>query len=147
MKIAVVLGTSRSDGNTKALVDAFVKKSGATLFELTHYQLSFYDYEHTNRDDDFLPLIKELIDFEHIVFATPVYWYSMSAQLKVFFDRFSDLLTIEKELGRQLKGKTCSVLSTGFNDELPTCFVQQFELTAAYMQMGFTGCVYQQYST
>ena len=66
----------------------------------------------------------------------------MSAQLKVFFDRLSDLLTIEKDLGRKLKGKSISVLSTGYNIELSTCFIQPFELTANYMQLEFKGCEY-----
>ncbi|WP_447400189.1 flavodoxin family protein [Vibrio harveyi] len=142
MKIAVILGTSKSDGNTRNLVDSFVEKSGAELFDLSNYSISFYDYEHNNRSDDFLSIIHELVDYDHFVFASPVYWYSMSAQLKVFFDRLSDLLTIEKDLGRKLKGKSVSVLSTGYNAELPDCFVQPFELTANYMELEFKGCEY-----
>jgi len=142
MNIAVVLGTSKSDGNTRLLANSFATQSGAIIFDLANYDLSFYDYEHENSTDDFLPLIKELATFSHIVFASPVYWYSMSAQLKVFFDRLSDLLTIEKDLGRQLKGKSVSVISTGYNQELPTCFTQPFALTAEYMQMTYIGCSY-----
>jgi len=37
MNIAVVLGTSKSDGNTRALVDAFIAESGAKLFDLSVY--------------------------------------------------------------------------------------------------------------
>ncbi|MDF4588277.1 NAD(P)H-dependent oxidoreductase [Vibrio parahaemolyticus] len=139
MNIAVILGTSKSDGNTRKLADSFVEQSGAKLFDLTNFDVSFYDYSHENKNDDFLPIIHELLSFDHLVFASPVYWYSMSAQLKVFFDRF---LTIEKELGRKLKGKSISVLSTGYNLELPDCFVQLFELTAKYMQLEFKGCEY-----
>ncbi|EHK6028840.1 MULTISPECIES: flavodoxin family protein [Vibrio] len=142
MNIAVILGTSKSDGNTRKLADSFVEQSGAKLFDLTNFDVSFYDYSHENKNDDFLPIIHELLSFDHLVFASPVYWYSMSAQLKVFFDRLSDLLTIEKELGRKLKGKSISVLSTGYNLELPDCFVQPFELTAKYMQLEFKGCEY-----
>ncbi len=142
MGIAVVLGTSNSDGNTRLLVDSFVAESEAKLFDLSDYELSFFDYEHKNRGDDFLPLITELAQFDHIVYASPVYWYSMSAQLKVFFDRLSDLLSIEKELGRELKGKLCSVISTGFDKELPACFVDPFEMTASYMCMEFKGFTY-----
>lgn len=142
MKIAVVLGTSKSDGNTKNLCDAFAEISDAVVFDLANFNISFYDYSHENQPDDFLPLISELASFDHIVFASPVYWYSMSAQMKVFFDRLSDLLTIEKELGRKLKGKSCSVLSTGFNDECPSCFVEPFKLTANYMHLEFKGCTY-----
>ena len=39
--------------------------------------------------DDFLSIINQLIKFDHIVFDSAVYWYSMSAQLKVFFDKLS----------------------------------------------------------
>ncbi len=142
MNIAVILGTSKSDGNTRKLAGSFVEQSGAKLFDLSNFDVSFYDYSHENENDDFLPIIHELLSFDHLVFASPVYWYSMSAQLKVFFDRLSDLLTIEKELGRRLKGKSISVLSTGYNVELPDCFVQPFELTAKYMQLEFKGCEY-----
>ncbi|WP_373943500.1 NAD(P)H-dependent oxidoreductase [Vibrio chagasii] len=142
MKIAVILGTSKSDGNTRVLVGSFIEKSGAKLFDLSNYIISFYDYEHNNRSDDFLSVIHDLADYDHLVFASPVYWYSMSAQLKVFFDRLSDLLTIEKDLGRKLKGKSISVLSTGYNTELPDCFIQPFKLTANYMQFEFKGCEY-----
>ncbi|EPM3870522.1 flavodoxin family protein, partial [Vibrio cholerae] len=122
MKIAVVLGTSKSDGNTRKLVEVFQASTDTTLFDLSDYAISFYDYEHMNRNDDFIHLINKLVEFDHLVFASPVYWYSMSAQLKVFFDRLSDLLTIEKELGRCLKGKSVSVISTGFNKACPSCF-------------------------
>ncbi|WP_159653080.1 flavodoxin family protein [Vibrio atypicus] len=142
MKVAVVLGTSKSDGNTRKLVNEFVRCSEAVLFDLSERDISFYDYEHHNRFDDFLPLIAELSEFDHIVFASPVYWYSMSAQLKVFFDRLSDLLTIEKDLGRELKGKSISVLSTGYNIELPDCFIEPFSMTAKYMEMEFNGWTY-----
>ncbi|MBF9000343.1 flavodoxin family protein [Vibrio nitrifigilis] len=142
MKVAVVLGTSKQDGNTRKLVDEFVQLSGATLLDLTDFDISFYDYLHENRDDHFIPLIKTLTDYEHIVFASPVYWYSMSAQLKVFFDRLSDLLTIEKALGRELKGKSMSVLSTGYNQEVPSCFIEPFQLTAEYLHLTFKGCEY-----
>ncbi len=142
MNIAVILGTSKSDGNTRKLADSFVEQSGAKLFDLSNFNVSFYDYSHENKNDDFLPIIHELLSFDHLVFASPVYWYSMPAQLKVFFDRLSDLLTIEKESGRRLKGKSISVLSTGYNSELPDCFVQPFELTAKYMQLEFKGCEY-----
>lgn len=142
MKIAVVLGTSKSDGNTRKLVNEFVRCADAVLFDLSDKNISYYDYKHQNRYDDFLPMIVELCEFDHIVFASPVYWYSMSAQLKVFFDRLSDLLTIEKDLGRELRGKSISVLSTGYNIELPDCFVEPFVLTAKYMQLEFKGWTY-----
>lgn len=112
------------------------------MFDLNDYDISFYDYAHENRQDDFLPLIHELTNFDHIVYATPLYWYCMSAQLKVFFDRLSVLLGIEKDLGRQLKGKSVSMLATGYDAQYPECFVQPIELTTQYLKMEFKGCGY-----
>lgn len=139
MKIAVILGTSGEQGNTYQLVREFAKRADAVVFDLSQYEISYYDYQHRNKGDDFLPLVRELIHFDHIVFATPLYWYSMSAQMKVFFDRLSDLLTIEKTLGRQLKGKSVSMLSTGNNLDFPTCFSEPISLTVRYMKMTFKG--------
>jgi multimeric flavodoxin WrbA len=48
--------------------------------------------------------------------VTPVYWYTMSGIMKVFFDRFSDLLRIEKDLGRKLRGKSMAVISCGADE-------------------------------
>jgi len=142
VKIAVILGTSKTDGNTRALVDEFVAKYPSDIFDLSQFEISFFDYSHRNKVDDFLPLMEKLVTYDHLVFATPIYWYSMSAQLKVFFDRFSDLLTIEKGLGRNLKGKSISVLSTGYDLDCPDCFVQPFELTGQYLGLTFKGCDY-----
>ncbi|WP_417437869.1 flavodoxin family protein [Idiomarina sp.] len=142
MKIAVILGTSRSDGNTRYMAEEFVAQTNAVFFDLADYDISVFDYMHENKNDDFLSLISELIEFDHLVFASPVYWYSMSAQMKTFFDRFSDLITIEKELGRKLKDKSISVISTGFDSEFPECFIKPFELTASYMQLAYKGCGY-----
>jgi multimeric flavodoxin WrbA len=142
MKIAIILGTSRQDSNTRQFVNKLLMLSGATLFDLSNYDISFYDYENKNRNDDFLPLVQELMDFEHIVLASPIYWYCVSAQLKVFIDRLSDLLTIEKDLGRQLKGKSSSLLSTGNDEKCPDCFITPIEQTLKYMHIEFKGCDY-----
>lgn len=142
MKVAIVLGTSRHDGNTRRLVNELSALNNAKIFDLTQYNISFYDYEHNNRCDDFVSLIGQLTNYDHIVFATPLYWYCMSAQLKVFFDRLSDLLTIEKDLGRQLKGKSSSMLATGHDAQYPDCFVEPIEMTMKYLNVSFKGCCY-----
>ncbi len=50
--------------------------------------------------------MNDIVDkYDVLIFATPVYWYSMSGIMKVFFDRITDLLTIKKDIGRKLKGK------------------------------------------
>ncbi|GHE79366.1 flavodoxin family protein [Thalassotalea profundi] len=142
MSTAILLGTSRQHGNTHQLINLYLKYRDADVFNLMDYSISVYDYEHNNKEDDFLKLTKQLLKYDHIIFATPVYWYSMSASMKIFFDRLSDLLTIEKKLGKQLRDKSCSVLATGVDSEPPDCFEQPFILTAKYLGMNYENMLY-----
>lgn len=142
MKIAVIIGTSRLDGDIVNCIKVISEKVDMQIFDLSDLDISFYDYEHRNKDDDFLPLVTELLSFDHWIFASPMYWYSMSAQMKVFIDRLSDLLTIEKDLGRRLKGKSCSLVSTGYDLTAPDCLWQPFDLTAKYLHMDYMGMAY-----
>jgi len=73
MKVAIILGSSRTDGNTGTVVNSFIDKTGATLFDLKKYDITFFDYVHKNSDDDFPSLINQLISFDNWIFATPVY--------------------------------------------------------------------------
>ncbi|AFJ02570.1 hypothetical protein Q7C_1420 [Methylophaga frappieri] len=45
----------------------------ASLFELKDYDITPFDYQHQNKNDDYLPLVRELVQHDHLVFATPVY--------------------------------------------------------------------------
>jgi len=62
--------------------------------------------------------------------------------LKVFIDRSTDLITIEKDLGRKLKNKHVSFISTGSEDKPRDCFSKPIELTAQYLQMKYKGNFY-----
>ena len=141
-KIAILIGSSNNTGNTASLVDATANKINATIFDLKDYQISPFDYEHQNINDDFLGLVKELIQYDQIIFASPVYWYTMSAQMKVFFDRLSDLLHVKKELGRQLRGKTTAIISTGASPQPERSFEEVFTNSFDYLAMNYKGMLY-----
>ena len=73
---AIIYGGSRRHGNTGQAVDAVAQKLGADVFDLADYDISFYDYEHKNRDDNFLPLIETLLKYDlwvlhHLFIGTP----------------------------------------------------------------------------
>ncbi len=120
-----------------------IKQSKWDLLDLNDYNFSYFDYKHENRNDDYLPLIKELIEkYDTLIFATPIYWYSMSGIMKVFFDRFTDLLTIEKELGRKLRGKKMAVISCSIGDNLGENFWLPFSETAKYLGMEYIGNIH-----
>ena len=83
-KTLIIMGSSHSHGNTRKIVDAIIAKSNATFIDLNTYKVSYFDYEHGNKADDFVKIATQMVQYEQIIFATPVYWYAMSAQLKPF---------------------------------------------------------------
>lgn len=136
----IILGSSRSHGDTRQVADFLAGQTGSDLIDLNDFDISYFDYEHRNAGDDFLPLMERVIaNYDRIVFATPVYWYSMSAVMKTFFDRLSDLLKIRKELGRQLRGKSMAVLSCSRADDVDYDFEIPFRLSANYLGMDYLG--------
>ncbi len=143
LKGIIILGSSRSNGNTFKICQRLQEQTSYDLIDLKAKNISIYDYEHKNKDDDFLPLIKKIVaEYEVIIFATPIYWYSMSATLKIFFDRISDCLSIEKETGRKLKGKHMAMLSCGSDDEIFDGFTMPFIQSANYLGMNYIGDVH-----
>lgn len=143
MSAIIISGSSRNDGNTSRVVKILQNHSGWESIDLNNYQFTYYDYLHENRHDDFLPLMTTLIDkYETFIFATPVYWYSMSGIMKVFFDRISDLLTIEKELGRRLRTKKMAAISASGGNDLGNLFWLPFRKSAVYLGMKYLGDVH-----
>ncbi|PBJ11441.1 flavodoxin family protein [Flavobacterium sp. ACN6] len=139
-KKVIILGSSRKNGNTTKIVDEISKEYGIEVINLSDFNISYYDYESKNREDDFFPLIKGIIEnYDTLIFATPVYWYNMSGILKVFFDRFSDLIRIEKETGRKLRGKKIGVISNSHDDEIEESFYIPFKKSADYLGMEYLG--------
>ena len=139
----IILGSSRSRGDTFKIAKYLQDKGDLDLIDLNNYNISYYDYNHENRIDDFLPLIRQLIEqYNTFIFATPVYWYTMSGIMKVFLDRFSDLLTIEKEMGRRLRGKNMALMSCSNEDDLTKEFNIPFIKSAEYLGMNWVGQVH-----
>jgi multimeric flavodoxin WrbA len=136
----IIMGSSRSYGNTTRIVDEIANQFNIDVVNLNDYKFSYYDYESKNREDDFLPLIKNIIEkYDTLIFATPIYWYNMSGIMKVFFDRFSDLIRIEKETGRKLRGKKFAVISNSHDSEIDYDFYIPFRKSAEYLGMEFLG--------
>jgi multimeric flavodoxin WrbA len=143
MKKVIILGSARSDGDTRKMVDQLTEISGWDLIDLNDYRIGQYDYEHRNLDDDFLGLMKGIIEnYDTLVFATPVYWYAISGVMKVFFDRITDFLDIRKEQGRKLRGKSMAALSCSTGGNLGENFWLPFIETANYLGMTYLGNIH-----
>jgi len=112
LRAIALFASSRRNGNTGQLMDRITKELEIEVVDLGNARMSAYDYEHRNRDDDFEPLMKRVLDFDQIIFASPVYWYSVSPPMKVFLDRISDFLDLPDLLNdrRRLRGKQAYIV-------------------------------------
>ena len=143
--IAVVLGSSRSDGNTRRAVELVFGGRPAVLVDLSRLEVRPFDYRRRGRGDDFRSVMERLLERPVWVLATPVYWYAMSGQMKAFVDRFSELLTERKAEGRRLRGKDVVVIATGTDPALPDGFESPFRQTCDYLGMRYGGALYLQF--
>lgn len=100
MRITVLVGSVRKGGNTEMLADALIEGIRAAGGDATKYTLRGKkiapclncDYCHTHDHcavaDDMAEVYALMQRTDVLVFASPVYFYTMSAQLKALIDRF-----------------------------------------------------------
>ncbi|MCH9814633.1 MAG: NAD(P)H-dependent oxidoreductase [Epsilonproteobacteria bacterium] len=139
-----IIGSARRDGNTGKLIDLIANELKIEVIDITSKNISAFDYEHKNIEDDFLPLMDQILKYDNIIFVSPVYWFSMSAQMKIFVDRLSDFLSVEdlKIQGRKLRGKVGYVVATSISKEIDDSFLDSFTKTFDYLGMGYGGFVH-----
>lgn len=144
MTVLSILGSSRAGGETARLLhEVLAYLPDAEHVDLSSLRIGPYSYSHAHKDDDFLPLARAMLKARAIVLASPVYWYSMSAQMKTFFDRLTDITDPPyKTIGKQLAGKTLFAIATGGSEAAPSCFVEPFSGTAGYFNMRWGGMLY-----
>ena len=118
--IVVLSGSPRKGGNTDKLVDAFVegaKSAGKTvhLFRVADMKIAgcigcnhcFEEKGVCVQKDDMLPILDALRTAEAFVLASPVYYFSVTAQLKAAIDRTYALLSVEKPTKKSALLMTC----------------------------------------
>lgn len=139
----IIFGSSDSNGKTRQLVDELLQGTDWDFVDLNTKTIGYFDYEFKNQGDDFIPLMRNIVDnYDVIIFATPVYWYTMSGIMKVFFDRISDLLKIQKPIGRQLREMEMAVVCSGADTNLVDGFYMPFRESAKYLGMTYIGDYY-----
>ncbi|MCU5746876.1 flavodoxin family protein [Staphylococcus sp. SQ8-PEA] len=96
--ITVLFGGSRPEGNTALLTKKALEGQDYKWIDLTEYQFNpIRDVRHNETairgyTDDYQTIIDQMLASDIVIFASPIYWYSVSASLKAFIDHWSETL-------------------------------------------------------
>ncbi len=95
----------------------------------------------TDRVKDDMPKLKEkMLLADIIILASPIHWYQLTGKMKIFLDRWSDL--INPDWSTELKGKGLALLTThsGINVQNAGNFLQLAMFgTAEFLGMVWMG--------
>lgn len=142
-KPLIISGSSRQDSNTNFYLHTVFGQTDFIQINLIDEHVTPYNYSNIYPENDsFVKITETILQHQTIVYATPVYWYAMSGLMKTFFDRFSDLISIRKDVGRKLKGRSFFLLAVGFDPQMPEGFEIPFKLTTQYFDAQFVDMLY-----
>jgi len=135
----IIYSSARKNGNTAAHVKSLAEQNELHVVCLDEFKIPPYSYSKKYTDDEFFSLFESLLNYDHWVFASPVYWYSTTTQMKTFIDRITDYMDDEhlKPKLRLLRSKDFSLLSNASSSEAPDAFVAMFKNTFSYLGMRF----------
>ena len=156
-KILVLLGSPRKKGNSTTLAEKIIggaEAAGATVEKVylhgqkiapcqACYACRKPDSRGCAINDDMQPIYQKLIEADSWVIASPVYWFNMSAQTKLFMDRCFALFNTKKE---RLAGKNIAI-AMSYADADPFmsgCVnaLRTFQDAFAYVGANIVGMVY-----
>ncbi|MCK5114095.1 MAG: flavodoxin family protein [Phycisphaerae bacterium] len=95
-------------------------------------------------DDDMTPLIDKIREADALIFASPIYFFTVNAQMKVMLDR---LLAIfgEGKFDAMIGKKAAIALTYGEPEPLNsgvTCAHEMFQRSFGFLGMDFVGCAH-----
>ncbi|WP_436951421.1 flavodoxin family protein [Staphylococcus xylosus] len=144
--ITCLFGSSRYNGNSKIIVDYLLDETNHQIINLFDKNIEkVKDHRHLDdtslnlHHDDYSSVLKGVIDADTIIFSTPFYWYSMSASLKLFIDRWTESLREEdrSDFKDEMAKKRYIVVIVGGDN--PTVkskpLIDQFELIFEFMHI------------
>ena len=115
--VLILKSSPRPKGNSSTLADQVAlgaREAGAEVETVSLHKLNIQPCTacdacqraggggHCNINDDMQALYPKLVGVDAIVLASPVYWFTLSAQIKAFIDRW---YALESPQGNPLRGK------------------------------------------
>ena len=120
MKITVITGSPRKQGNSFAMTEAFISEAERRGHTVQRFDAAFLKIggchacmtcyktgKACSFDDDFNRIAPAILESDAVVFTMPVYWYSIPAQIKGVIDRLFSLVVG----GKPVDGKRCALIA------------------------------------
>jgi multimeric flavodoxin WrbA len=155
-KILILSGSPKKDGNTASLIDWFLEGTELSGVKTEVIFLASLKYKVPGCascrscqkmkeygcviEDDAKEVLRKMLAADVIVMATPLYFFSASAQLKLIMDRMFSLYKWDNDAGTMetpLRGKTLALIASAYEDVGLDALEKPFALTAAYTGMKF----------
>ena len=153
MNTVVLFGSPRKEGNTVQLAGIFSQ----TLKEKGHNVRTIYLNDLNIRpcqgclacipegicriNDDMKDIRKYIMESDLIVYATPIYWFSPSSQLKIVIDR--SLSFLDENYESRIKGKKAITIMTCADEDIETCrpAIDMFKKTFSLLGLAYAGSI------
>ncbi len=161
-RIVFINGSPRKKGNTSVVAQIAIqaaREKKADVCEIDATKLKFKipgcascmkcqqsDGFECVVGDQLAATVATLSEYDVIVVATPTYWMSYPAQIKMLIDRMGSLMKYSEsgEIKTPLAGKVLALLATG-NGALENnmdLLEQQWKATAFYLSCQFSSCLF-----
>lgn len=150
MKITVITGSPRKKGNTFAMTDAFIKAAEAKGHEVVRFDAAMMKIggchacmtcyktgKSCSFDDDFNLIAPHILDADAVVYAMPVYWFSIPSQIKGVIDRVYSMMVAGKKIAGKKMGLLCCCADTTMKSIEGV--KRPMELTAACLKWDYAG--------
>ncbi len=147
MKIVIIKGSPHKKGSSNMLAEQFIKGAQETRHTIIEIDASHMDIhpclgcEHCGMNgpcvqkDDIVQIRDALLSADMAVFVTPVYYFGMSAQLKMVIDRFYSYTM--KLSSKHLKAALIAA-AWDSNDDVMPYLAEHYKKLCIYMN--FTDC-------
>lgn len=144
--IVIITGSPRKNGNTRILTDAFFtslqKNHAVKYFHAADMKIGackacdacYKNGKACAFSDDFNQIMDAIEPSDIVVFASPLYWYSFSAQMKMVIDKLYSATVVNKNLS----GKESILISIGADNDIHAFDAMIFSYRKSIQLLGWT---------
>ena len=153
MHVVILFGSPRREGNTIQLVKTFsqvMKERGHDVRTIYLNDLNIRPCQGClacmpkgicKINDDMKDVRKYMTESDLIVYATPIYWFGPSAQLKLVMDR--SIAFMDNDYNSRVAGKKAVTLITFADNNMDTCkpALDMFKKSFDLLKLGYVGSI------